>query len=678
MSKKLTVLAVLVMILFYAGSGPTYRAQTLSPNDSLQKFRPNEVIVEIEPGASISDVNQRNQTTTIRRIYGTNYYRLRIPLEVKEDDWIERLKSDPDVLDARLNPVVTSPFTSMSRSIMSFPDGFVNPNRKVNEYQSQLQIFEEVLKLGDAHLRSTGEGTVVAIIDTGVDISHPVLASRIWTDDTEGGEIPNDGIDNDHDGLIDDYRGWDFIGNDNNPTEVAADPRLTVAGHGTFIAGLIAQVAPDSRIMPIRAFTPDGDSDEFTVSEAIKYAFDHGANVINLSFGSPEDFHVMREAIDYVQRRSIMVAAAGNENSSQPPQYPANITDAVIGVAAVNMNDQRAYFSNYGRSVSLTAPGCLLISTYPGDKYASWSGTSFATPIVVSEAALMLAYGAEAMEARAMIEDTCVNIDELNPGFEGQLGRGRISPLDALQSFITNSFVNGNDDLQSDLILHPVDLGSFASGEARIRVSGSAQELRISASGLNPRQRYKIVVNGVVHPAGLLVSSSFGALDTLLSNQASGDSLLPSPLYPVTTISSVEVRNDKDHVILTGTLDNASNSNLPDVSVSKEALLVTTGALSAVTGKAQIEVNSVRESLSIRVEGLTSGDKYQVVVDGISLGAMTAGSRSAQPGFAKITYTSDGSSGNLLIQSLRPAVNISNVKILYLSGQVFAQGSFHP
>jgi subtilisin family serine protease len=330
MSKKLTVWTLLLTVLFYAGSGPKYRAQILSPNDSVQRFRPDEIIVEIIPGASISDVNQRNQTTTIRRIYGTNYYRLRIPVDVKENTLIEKLKSDPDVIDAWRNTVLTSPFTSMSRSIMSFPDGWVNPNRTAQEYQSQFQIFDQVLKLGDAHLRSTGQGTVVAVIDTGVDLNHPVLASRIWTDDPHYGEVANDGIDNDNDGLIDDYRGWDFIANDNNPTEVAADPRLTVAGHGTFIAGLIAQVAPDSRIMPVRAFTPQGDSDEFTVAEAIKYAADHGANVINLSFGSREDFHVLREAIEYAQRKSVLVAAAGNENASQPPQYPANITETVI------------------------------------------------------------------------------------------------------------------------------------------------------------------------------------------------------------------------------------------------------------------------------------------------------------------------------------------------------------
>lgn len=676
MFNRLTGWAVLATVFFYMTLGSSSRSQVLSPDDTARKFRPNEVIVEIRTGASIDDVNQRNHTTTIRRIYGTNYYRLGIPKDVKEANWIERLKADVDVLDAWLNPVVTSPFTAMSRSIMSFPDGFVGPGRTAQEYQAQFEALDQLLKLGDSHLRSTGQGITVAVIDTGIDLNHPVLASRMWTDERDSGDIAEDGIDNDNDGLIDDYRGWDFIGNDNDPTETAADPRTTVAGHGTFIAGLIAQVAPDCRIIPIRAFTPLGESDEFTVAEAIKYAADHDAQVINLSFGSPEDSPVLREAIYYAARKNVLVAAAGNENTAQPPQYPANISESVIGVAAVEMTDHRAYFSNYGSAVSVNAPGCQLISAYPGGGYASWSGTSFSTPMVVSQAALIIAFECEASETREVIENTALPIDFLNPGYEGMLGRGRIQPLEALQSLLLNPLMDATVDFRSNVEMSPVAGGTLASAEASILVSGSTQELRIGAQGLEPRSRYQILIDGVLHPAGWLISSSFGAIDARLSNESSGAELLPDPLDPVTGIGLIELRDEKNNLILAGSFDSSSTEMAPEQSLFKEALLMTPGSVSSVAGKARIEVDSIRESLSINVERLTTGSGYQILVDGINLGQVNALSRLLPSGFAKITYTSDESSGHLLVEALRPAINIGEVRVLNLSGQTVAIGVF--
>src|SRR6185295_1944891 len=227
-------------------------------------IRKGEVVIELQPGASIDGVNARYQTSTITQIYGTNFYRLAVPKSKKENKWRKRLAHDSDVLSASLNPLVTSP-SLFARATASFPDGFAAPGLSIADFQSQLRLFD-FLNLEDVGLRSRGAGTVVAIIDTGVDRAHPALASHLWRNRLE----ERDGVDNDGDGLVDDVDGWNFADNNNDTNERAGDPDTTVAGHGTFIAGIVAMLAPECRIMPLRAFPPSGVSDAFTVAAAVK------------------------------------------------------------------------------------------------------------------------------------------------------------------------------------------------------------------------------------------------------------------------------------------------------------------------------------------------------------------------------------------------------------------------
>src|SRR5262249_51894069 len=131
-------------------------------------------------------------------------------------------------------------------------------------------------------------------------------------------------------------------------------------GHATMIAGLIVAIAPDAVIMPLRAFDDTGTGDAFQVAKAIRYAVLNGAQVINLSLGFSSDAAEVRAAIGSATSRGvIVVAAVGNENSSQP-QYPAALPN-VIGVASTDDGDQKAVFSNYGQSVFVSAPGVQLI-----------------------------------------------------------------------------------------------------------------------------------------------------------------------------------------------------------------------------------------------------------------------------------------------------------------------------
>ncbi|MDY6938925.1 MAG: S8 family serine peptidase [Cyanobacteriota bacterium] len=238
----------------------------------------------------------------------------------------------------------------------------------------------------------TGEGVVVAVIDSGVDYTHPDLADNIWNNTDE---IAGNGIDDDGNGYIDDTRGWDFVDGDRDPNE-----SLFSNGHGTHVAGTIAAadngfgvtgVAPDATIMPIRVLGAFGGQPS-DVGMGIRYAADNGADVINLSLGGGY-FTDVEEAIQYATERGVLVVmASGNEGNSQPT-YPARGADQYgIAVGAIDIYDTVPNFSNEaGRDLDyVVAPGASVRSTLPNNRYGFASGTSFAAPHVSGVAALML------------------------------------------------------------------------------------------------------------------------------------------------------------------------------------------------------------------------------------------------------------------------------------------------
>jgi subtilisin family serine protease len=239
------------------------------------------------------------------------------------------------------------------------------------------------------------------------------------------------------------------VDNDSNPCEGCPEnleedgPGL---GHGTFVAGVILLVAPEAKIMPLRAFDADGRGTTFNVFKAIRYAVDNGANIINMSFGVQRDSFLMRRALISAYGSSIfLVASAGNKGVARQ-QYPAAYDNWVMAVAATDTRDVKADFSNFGKYVDVCAPGVGIYSAYPRDqlgqpRFGTWSGTSFATPFVSGEAAL--AYSIEIRQLRGQsvdpqvvrtaIESSAVNIDSLNPGFAGELGKGRIDVFEAVR-----------------------------------------------------------------------------------------------------------------------------------------------------------------------------------------------------------------------------------------------------
>jgi hypothetical protein len=241
----------------------------------------------------------------------------------------------------------------------------------------------------------TGNGIVVAVLDTGVDYTHPDLDGNIWRNT---GEIAGNGIDDDRNGYIDDIRGWDFVASDNNPMDLNFD------GHGTHIAGAIAAerndfgitgVAPNAKIMPVRVLSAFGTGNQNNVAAGIRYAADNGANVINLSLGNEfVPSNVVNNAIQYANNKgSVVVMAAGNSGVGQP-DYPARNADSLgIAVGSIDVRGHMADISNRAGSRPLdylVAPGVEIVSTTPDEDYELRSGTSFATPHVAGVAALVL------------------------------------------------------------------------------------------------------------------------------------------------------------------------------------------------------------------------------------------------------------------------------------------------
>ncbi|CCH95670.1 Similar to tr/Q3M5S2/Q3M5S2_ANAVT Peptidase S8 and S53 [Microcystis aeruginosa PCC 9432] len=248
----------------------------------------------------------------------------------------------------------------------------------------------------------TGQGVTVAVIDSGVDISHQDLSNNIWGNT---GEIAGNGIDDDGNGYIDDINGWNFgVGQNNN--NVLPGTNSSGQGHGTHVAGTIAAanngigmtgVAYNSRIMAIRMGDVDSQG-RFTnggnLAQAIRYAVDNGARVINMSLGW-SDSTALRDALAYAASRNVItVSAAGNSSLSSPgtPAYYA--TQYGLSVGAVDSSRTIASFSNRAGTNSsmqhVMAPGVSVYSTVPGNGYGLKSGTSMAAPHVAGVVALML------------------------------------------------------------------------------------------------------------------------------------------------------------------------------------------------------------------------------------------------------------------------------------------------
>jgi thermitase len=278
-------------------------------------------------------------------------------------------------------------------------------------YQEQYQWnFPAVRTEGGWDITKGDEHIVIAVIDTGVDLHHPDLRRRL----TDGYNV----IENN-----------DFPDDDN--------------GHGTHVAGIIASETNNkegvagitwyNKIMPIKALGAEGYGTSFDVAKGIIWAVDHKADVINLSLGNYQPSSLLEEAIDYAYDHNVvLIAAAGNENTSQP-SFPAAYPQ-VLSVAAVDYAGQRAPFSNYGDYIDVAAPGVQIASTFFNQQYAALSGTSMASPHVTGLAGLLLSVNPHLTNREVMdiIKNTAYDLGI--PGTDNDFGSGLIDVKNALET----------------------------------------------------------------------------------------------------------------------------------------------------------------------------------------------------------------------------------------------------
>jgi subtilisin family serine protease len=384
-------LLIVVVIVGSAGFIPSYAlAQTGNSDPTLE----GEILLRISSSASLPSLLTNYELEEIDQYGSRPIYRLNVTGLISVAETIEALELDPEVIAAEPNPIMQSP---EARRNAAWAIG------EESDYTAQWAPAR--IRLGEAHALSTGSRVRVALLDTGVDRLHPALDGRL-------------------------VRGWDFVDNDNDPSETGSTENAGY-GHGTHVAGLVALVAPESRIMPLRVLDPDGVGDTWVIAKAVIYAVDpdqnpltrDGARVINLSLGTLDRSEILSTVVglatctaitqpgppgdprfDFTDpgydndkdrcstsRGAVVVSAAGNDASKSLRQYPAAAgVYGMISVGASDITGSIASFSNFGSWVDVLAPGDGITSLIPGGIYGTWSGTSMAAPFVTGTAALLI------------------------------------------------------------------------------------------------------------------------------------------------------------------------------------------------------------------------------------------------------------------------------------------------
>ncbi len=340
------------------------------------------------------------------------------------------------------------------------------PSIQTNDPDSIKQAYLGQINARTAWTLTTGSAqTVVAVIDSGVDIEHPDLKQNIWVNP---GELPGDRIDNDKNGLVDDINGWDFVNDipDARP-KFGGNYFAPAIHHGTIIAGMIAASSNNAigiagiswrtKIMPLRVLDNKGDGEVLNVIRAIDYAVEKKVDAINMSFVGDFDSPLLKAAVKRASDAGIMVvAAAGNDrkiasDGQSYPVYPACYNkdiDGVVGVSSLDPLGQKALFSDYGNCTDISAPGMDLYSTqavnyeYPGfDAFygSGWSGTSLSTALVSGSIALLKSINPTMtiVEIKRALREGCDSVDPLNEHYAGMLGCGRLNVFGALRAAIS-------------------------------------------------------------------------------------------------------------------------------------------------------------------------------------------------------------------------------------------------
>jgi len=376
------------------------------------------------------------------------------------------IATDSDVLSFEPNHALTVPelsgatIANLTQSSTSILDGL--PGRSVVTYFGSSVASNYVTQPATTLIRNsqaqsatnlTGVGITVALIDTGADVTHPALVPVLVqgfnfvnesNNPSELGDLPPGmaaALSQSSTSILD---GQNLVIMNSSTTAILSQSSTSILdgppsafGHGTMTAGLVHLIAPGASIMPLKAFAGDGSSDLFNIIRAIYYAADHGANVISMSFELTQSSPALQTAIQYALNKNVQVVAASGNDGQQLMVYPAGY-NAVIGVGSTDNQDVKSTFTNFGTNgVLVAAPGEGVITTYPGGNYAAGWGTSFSTPLVAGEVALIL-------QAKPGSKSSDVNKAITRDVSVQQMGHGRIDLCLALSSIISGNPCNAN------------------------------------------------------------------------------------------------------------------------------------------------------------------------------------------------------------------------------------------
>jgi len=440
------------------------RENKVSENQTSTEFVPGEFIVKLKKDTTLSSstqfmaLNENHQVYAVEKVFphseGTildNIYLLHVPIGSDIPSIVKEYATYPDVVYAEPNGI---------GHLCGIPnDANFSKQWYLHNTGQKFKGNMHGTPGADIHapeawdIETGSPNVTIAIIDTGIDYMHPDLAANIWTNKNE---IPGNGIDDDHNGYIDDVHGWDFYYNDSNITDGF--------GHGTMCAGVadavgnnsigVAGVCWNCKIMPVRIFNDTAYGTAIMAAKGIRYAADNGADVISMSFAFGWSF-MLKNAVDYAYSKGVFLCASAGNDDSAGKAWPGGF-EHVVAVAATNQNDGRCTpedwgpgsGSEYGDWVAIAAPGNLAYSTMPtyhvtaNDPPYNWAqnyyyhwGTSCSTPIVAGAAALLLSKDPSLTpdEVDALL---CGNVDPYNS--TEYIGTGRLNAQKALAALVSD------------------------------------------------------------------------------------------------------------------------------------------------------------------------------------------------------------------------------------------------
>lgn len=348
-----------------------------------------------------------------------------------------------------------------------------------------------ITKAVQAWGQMTGKEVLIGIVDTGIDFEHEDLKQVIWKNQGElgldglGNDKSTNGIDDDNNGRIDDWRGWDFgseLGFDNDPS-YGSD-------HGVHVAGIaaaqwnnsigISGVCPTAKILPVKIGGNFGiDNSVNHEYDGLLYAAIMGAKVINCSWGSSGFSQTDETVVNTATALgAIVVAAAGNNNANER-FYPASYEN-VLSVASSDDEDIKSSFSNYNNAVDITAPGTFIFSTEPNNKYDYKSGTSMASPVTAGAAAVIVSQFPDysPLQIKALLEVNADNIDEQNSAYLGLMGSGRLNLLKTINR--ENTFAINI----TGYTVNPIGVGAVLNSGAKVIVNVNFKNILDSLDNL--------------------------------------------------------------------------------------------------------------------------------------------------------------------------------------------------